>query len=97
MKNLIIICVSSLIITSCIVKAEKKTYDENMNEFQKELMQMSKKELVRMYMLSLEENYFLRNKLIEVGYGSGEDIDAEIRDELDYNEDSPDYAPSRVR
>ena len=98
MKKILVVCLSSVLLVSCIVEAPKKesTKEEYVNDFKKELLQKDKKELVNMIVTFLEENKYLQEKIIEMGYDEGT-LEREIQEEIYNIEDEREYAPARVR
>lgn len=98
MKKILVVCLSSVLLASCIVEAPKKesTKEEYVSDFKKELLQKDKKELVNMIVTFLEENKYLQEKIIEMGYDE-ETLEREIQEEVYNIEDERGYAPARVR
>lgn len=98
MKKLFVACLSAILLAGCIVEAPKKesTKEEYVTNFKKELLNKDKEELVNMIVAFLEENKFLQEKIIEIGYDE-ETLEREIQEEIYNIEDDREYAPSRVR
>lgn len=98
MKKIFIACLSVILLAGCIVEAPKKdsTKEEYVNNFKKELLQKDKNELVNMIVAFLEENKFLQEKIVEMGYDEAT-LEREIQEEIYDIEDDREYAPARVR